>query len=88
MPEVPTVDVLMQQKCFIYSSFLPCGRGFMAQLGCLRAWLEQTFYSTSKFTVGLYALLNTSCSSYVFPLVQKVGFMFVNTRAGEWFFWE
>lgn len=54
------MDVPMQQKHFIFSSFLSCGHEFMAQLGCLRAWLEQSFYSTSKFlesefTVGLSA---------------------------------
>lgn len=60
MSEVPTMDVPTQQKHFIFSSFLPCGHRFMAQLGCLRAWLEQSFYSASKFlesefTVGLCA---------------------------------
>lgn len=57
------MNVPKQQKCFIFSSFLPCGHRFMAQLGCLRAWLEQSFYSTSKFiesefTVGLCPLLS------------------------------
>lgn len=79
------MDVPMQHELFIFSSFLPCGHRFMAQLGCLRAWLEQSFYSTSKFiesefTVVSCALLNTSSSSYVFHLVQKVSFMSTSTR--------
>lgn len=88
MPEVPTVDVPMQQKCFIFSSSLPCGHRSMAQMGCLGAWLEDSFYSTSKFlesefTVGLCTLLNTSSSPYVFHLVQKSQF-YVYESQGRW----
>lgn len=66
------MDVPKQQKCFIFFSFLPCGHRFMAQLGCLRAWLEQSFYSTSKFiesefTVGLCPLLSQFYVSALLP---------------------
>ena len=86
MPEVPTMNVPMQQKCSI-SPLWSQVHG-PADTCCLRAWLQQPFYSTSmflesEFPASLCSLLNTSSPPYVFDLVQKVSFIFTSPQ-GRW----